>query len=123
MIIRRCVPKIGQGGILDKCHATPYGRHFVGERTTHKILPSGFYWPTIFKDCFEWVKHCDKCQRMTNIRRRNEMPPARNPGGINFLCMGDKLHGTFPILIWKSIDCPSCGLCIQMGGSNSLSQK
>ena len=39
-----------------------------------KILQSGFYWPTLFKDCFEWVKHCNNCQRMGNISRRNEMP-------------------------------------------------
>ena len=74
MIIRRRVPKTEQGGILNKCHASPYGGQFGGERTTHKILQSGFYWPTLLKDCFEWVKHCDKCQRMGNISRRNEMP-------------------------------------------------
>ena len=74
MIIRRCVPEIEQGEILDKCHASPYGEHFAGERTTHKILQLGFCCPTLFKNCFEWVKHCDKCQRMDNISRRNEMP-------------------------------------------------
>ena len=36
--------------------------------------------------------------------------------------MRNRLHGTFPILIWKSLHSPSCGLCIQMGGSNSLSR-
>ena len=37
-IIRRCVPKAEQAKILDKCHASPYGGHFVGDRTTWKIL-------------------------------------------------------------------------------------
>ena len=74
MIIRRCVLEAEQGEILDKCHASPYGGHFAEERITHKILQSGFYWPTLFKDYFEWVKHCDKCQRMGNISKRNEMP-------------------------------------------------
>ena len=74
MIIRRCVSEIEQGEIIDKCHASPYGGHFAGDRTTHKILRSRFYWPTLSKDCFEWVKHCDRCQRMGNISRRNEMP-------------------------------------------------
>ena len=46
----------------------------VGYKTTQKILQSGFYWPTLFKDCFEWVKHCDSGQRMVNISKRNEMP-------------------------------------------------
>ena len=43
MIIRKCVPKIEQGGIMEKCHASPYGGHFAGDKTTHKILQSGFY--------------------------------------------------------------------------------
>ena len=28
MIIRRCVPETEQGGIMDKCHASPYGGHY-----------------------------------------------------------------------------------------------
>ena len=59
---------------MEKCHASPYRGHFAGDRIAQKILQSGFYWPTLFKDCFEWVKHCDICQRMGNISRRNEMP-------------------------------------------------
>ena len=71
MIIRRCVPETEQGEIIEKFYASPYGGHFVGDKTAHKILQSCFYWPTLFKDCFEWVKHCDKCQRIDNISRRN----------------------------------------------------
>ena len=74
MIIRRCVPKGEQSKILKECHASPYGGHFAGDKTTHKIIQSGFYWPTIFKDCFKWVKLCDQCQRMGNISKRHEMP-------------------------------------------------
>ena len=59
MIIRRCVPKSEHDKILQEYHASPYGRHFAEDKTVHKILQSGFYWPTIFKDCFEWVKLCD----------------------------------------------------------------
>ena len=43
MIIKRCVPKSEQGRILYECHASPYGGHFVGDKTAHKILQSGFY--------------------------------------------------------------------------------
>ena len=74
MIIRRCVPESEQCKILIECHASPYGGHFSGERTAHKILQSGFYWPTIFRDCAEWVKLCDRCQKIGNISSRNEMP-------------------------------------------------
>ena len=73
MIIRMCVLESEKGKILQECHASPYEGHFAGDKTTHKILQSGFYWPTIFKDCFEWVKLCDQCQRMGNISTRHEM--------------------------------------------------
>ena len=74
MIIRRCVLESEQGKILQECHASPYGEHFARDKKAHKILQSGFYWPTIFEDCFEWVKLCDKCQRMGIISKRHEMP-------------------------------------------------
>ena len=67
------MPEDEQGRIIDKCHASPYGGHFAGDRTTYKILQLGFYWPTLFRDCAEWVKQCDRCQRMGNINRINEM--------------------------------------------------
>ena len=37
-IIRRCVPEAIQAVILDKCYASPYRRHFAGDKTTQKIL-------------------------------------------------------------------------------------
>ena len=33
-INRICVPKAEHAEILDKCHASPYGGHFAGDRTT-----------------------------------------------------------------------------------------
>ena len=74
MIIRRCVPESEQCKIVNEFHASPYGGHFSGERTAHKILQSGFYWPTVFRDCTEWVKLCDRCQKIGNISSINEMP-------------------------------------------------
>ena len=43
MIIRRCIPESKHGKILQECHASPYGGHFAGDKTAHKILQSGFY--------------------------------------------------------------------------------
>ena len=38
MIIRRCVPEGEQRKILQECHASPFGGHFAGDKTAHKIL-------------------------------------------------------------------------------------
>ncbi|XP_047268064.1 uncharacterized protein LOC124898462 [Capsicum annuum] len=36
--------------LLQKCHSSPYGGHQGGERIARKVLQSGFFWPTLFKD-------------------------------------------------------------------------
>ncbi|XP_070002016.1 uncharacterized protein [Nicotiana sylvestris] len=72
-MIRRCIPKKDQHSILQACHALPYGGHFGGIRTTAKVLESGLYWPTLFKDAHAWVKSYDECQRTGKISRRHEM--------------------------------------------------
>mgnify|MGYP005830871307 CR=1 FL=1 len=45
--IRRCIPEHEQEQILCKCHSEAYGGHHAGDRTAHKVLQSGFYWPTL----------------------------------------------------------------------------
>ena len=96
MIIRRCVPESQQCKIWNECHASPYGGHFSRERTAHKILKSEFYWPTIFRDCTEWVKLCDRCQKIENISSRNEMPLRGILVVQNFDVWGIDFMGPFP---------------------------
>lgn len=57
-ILRRCVPEHEHKDILRQCHGNPYGGHHAGERTTHKVLQSGFYWPTLFNDARNYVLSC-----------------------------------------------------------------
>lgn len=73
-LLRRCVPQFQVEDILWHCHGSEYGGHFGGERTAQKVLQSGFYWPTIFKDARKFIENCDRCQRVGNISKRNEMP-------------------------------------------------
>nr|GFC66304.1 retrovirus-related Pol polyprotein [Tanacetum cinerariifolium] len=49
--------------ILKACHSGPTGGHYGANYTSKKVFDSGFYWPMIYKDAFELVKHCDSCQR------------------------------------------------------------
>jgi hypothetical protein len=57
---------------------------------------NGFYWPTLFKDCAEFVKVCDKCQRVGNIGRRNEMPMNYSLPLEPFDVWGFDFMGPFP---------------------------
>jgi len=95
-IIRRCVPEHEQQAIIRDCHDSPYGGHHARDRTAAKVLQCGFYWPTLFKDCAEYVKTCDKCQRVGNIGRRNEMPMNYTLPLEPFDVWGFDFMGPFP---------------------------
>ena len=66
-IIRRCVPKAEQLGILSHCHENAYEGHFASHKNARKVLQSGFHWPSIFKDAHTMCKECDKFQRLGKI--------------------------------------------------------
>ena len=73
-IIRRYVPEEEQQGILSHCHENACGGHFASQKTAMKVLQSGFYWPSLFKDAHTICRECDKCQRLGKISHRHMMP-------------------------------------------------
>lgn len=73
-IIRICVSDDEIENILYHCHDGPAGEQFGADKSAVKVLQCGFYWPTIFRDAYNYVKRCDGCQRMGNTSMRNEMP-------------------------------------------------
>ncbi|CAM8934139.1 unnamed protein product [Rhodiola kirilowii] len=73
-IYMTCVAEEKMRNILYHCHSSQYGGHGSGAKTASKVLQSGFYWPTLFSDAYEFVKACDQCERTGNISKRHEMP-------------------------------------------------
>ncbi|KAL4564784.1 hypothetical protein LXL04_028855 [Taraxacum kok-saghyz] len=73
-VIRRCVPDHEINDLLTHCHSYACGGHFSSKKTGHRVLDSGFFWPTIFKDAHEFVKVCLKCQQIGGISKRDQMP-------------------------------------------------
>eukprot|EP00253_Pinus_taeda_P035944 PITA_35944 len=74
MQIRRCVRQDEIFDILKACHDQPCGGHFPDRKTAHKVLHTGYYWPTIFKDAKKFVQACDSCQRVGRHSHSDEMP-------------------------------------------------
>nr|GFA45022.1 hypothetical protein [Tanacetum cinerariifolium] len=70
------IPSSGQEAIniLNACHSGPTRGHYGASYTAKKVFDSGFYWPSIYKDVFELVKHCDSCQRQGEVSQTDEMP-------------------------------------------------
>ena len=63
-----------QQGILSHCHENACGGHFASQKTAMKILQSGFYWPSLFKDSHAMCRTCNRCQRLGKLTRCNMMP-------------------------------------------------
>ena len=95
-VIRRCVDRGEAHDILRHCHEGPTGGHNGANYTAKRVLDCGFYWPTIFKDAQEFVKHCDACQRSGNISSRNEMPQTAIQVVEVFDVWGIGFMGPFP---------------------------
>lgn len=75
-LLKRCVDYLEACQILLAYHNASYGGHFGDARTTSKFLPSGYFWPSLFKYANELVKTCDIWQSVENIFMRQEMALA-----------------------------------------------
>nr|GEU55330.1 reverse transcriptase domain-containing protein [Tanacetum cinerariifolium] len=95
-IIRRCVAGKEAIDILKACHSGPIGGHYEANYTAKKVFDSGFYWPTIYKDAFELVKHYDSCQRQGKISQKDEMPQNSIQVCEIFDVWGIDFMGPFP---------------------------
>ena len=73
-IIRKCVPEEEQQGILSHCHENACGGHFASQKIAMKVLQSGFYWPSLFKDAHNICRGCDRCQRLGKLSSCHMMP-------------------------------------------------
>nr|GFB71867.1 reverse transcriptase domain-containing protein [Tanacetum cinerariifolium] len=70
----KCVHGKEAFDILKACHNGPTRGHHGANLTAKTIFDAGFFWPTIYKDTYEFVKNCDSCQRQGKISQRDEMP-------------------------------------------------
>ncbi|GJR01841.1 reverse transcriptase domain-containing protein [Tanacetum coccineum] len=95
-IIRRCVDGKEAFEILEACHSGPTGGHYGANFTAKKIFDAGFFWPTIYKDAYEFVKTCDACQRQGKISQRDEMPQNAIQVCEIFDLWGIDFMGPFP---------------------------
>ncbi|CAN6544064.1 unnamed protein product [Malus baccata var. baccata] len=95
-IIRRCVHNSEFNSILAFCHSYACRGHFGTQKTTLKVLESGFYWPTLFKDARTFCITCDRCQRTGTIGAKDQMPQTPIFNVEIFDVWGMDFMGPFP---------------------------
>ncbi|XP_074282881.1 uncharacterized protein LOC141607431 [Silene latifolia] len=95
-VIRRVCADTEIMSILRFSHEYACGGHFGAKKTVRKVLDSGFFWPTLFRDAHAIVKTCDRCQRVGNISKRGEMPQTPMIYCEIFDVWGIDFMGPFP---------------------------
>ena len=107
----RCLAPDEANYMLREVHEGACGNHSGARSLVHKVIRSGFYWPTIQVDAKAYVKVCDQCQRFSNIPRQpaEYLTPMIAPWP--FVQWGLEILGPFPTGTWQmkflvvGIDC------------------
>lgn len=58
----KCITEDEAPKIVFYFHGGFFGGHFTGRVTTHNILRTSYWWPTLFKDTTQLVRKIDSCQ-------------------------------------------------------------
>ena len=112
-IIKKCVPEEEQQGILNHCHESSCGGHFASQKTAMKVLQSGFYWPSLFKEAHQMCRVC--MPKTREVVSPSYDAPEPNFSSRAIRCLGHRFHGTFPHILWSYIHFGGSGLCVKMG--------
>ena len=89
--------------ILQACHSSPIGGHHAGDQIARKVLQSGYYWPSIFKDAYDLVKTCNQCQCQGSISKCHEIPMTKMQEVELFDVWSIDFIGLFCELIWSQV--------------------
>jgi hypothetical protein len=73
-LLLRCINQEEAAKVMIEFHNSECGGHHYWKTTAHKILRSGYYWPSLFSDVCEFVRTCDKCQRFEGKQQLKSLP-------------------------------------------------
>ncbi|RDX76665.1 Retrovirus-related Pol polyprotein, partial [Mucuna pruriens] len=97
-VIHRCILDTEINSVLQFCQAASGGGHYGSSLTARKVLDCRFYWPTIFRDAYQFVSTCEKCQKAgVAISKRHEMPQQPILFYEVFDVWGIDFMGPFPV--------------------------
>ncbi|RDY10042.1 Retrovirus-related Pol polyprotein from transposon 17.6, partial [Mucuna pruriens] len=96
--IYRCIPNTEINSVLQFYHSASGGGHHGSTQTARKVLDYGLYWPTTFRDAYQFISTYDKCQKArVAMNRRHEMPQQPILFCEVFDVWGIDFMGPFPI--------------------------
>jgi hypothetical protein len=67
-LLLKCLGPTEANWLLREVHEGAFGTHQSAHKMKWLIRRSGYYWPTMLKDCFKYYKGCQACQRFRKIQ-------------------------------------------------------
>ncbi|KAI5346356.1 hypothetical protein L3X38_014235 [Prunus dulcis] len=73
-VLLRCLGKTEYMKVMGETHEGICGAHQGGRKMCWLIRRYGYFWPTMLKDCINYSKGCEACQRHGPIQRAPSVP-------------------------------------------------
>ncbi|CAL9012635.1 unnamed protein product, partial [Prunus brigantina] len=73
-VLLRCLGKKESMKIMGETHEGICGAHQGGRKMCWLIRRYGYFWPTMMKDCINYSKGCEACQRHGSIQQAPSVP-------------------------------------------------
>ncbi|XP_073103292.1 uncharacterized protein [Elaeis guineensis] len=70
----RCLRPSEADYALREVHEEICGNHLGTKTLSYKILWQGYYWSSMQKDTFDFIRRCDRCQRTSNVQHQPTVP-------------------------------------------------
>ncbi|KAK2354765.1 hypothetical protein QL285_092243 [Trifolium repens] len=67
-ILLKCLSEAEAYIAISEVHSGTCGSHQAGHRIKWLLFRQGLYWPSMLKDCIEYAKGCQECQRHSGIQ-------------------------------------------------------
>ncbi|KAI5338701.1 hypothetical protein L3X38_017973 [Prunus dulcis] len=73
-VLLRCLEKTEYMKVMGETHEGICGAHQGGRKMCWLIRRYGYFWPTMMKDCINYSKGCEACQRHVPIQQTPAVP-------------------------------------------------
>ncbi len=94
-VLKIVVPASLRAVVLQECHDSAMAGHLGEDRTTWRVR-SLYWWPSVVKDCEQWVKSCRECSQRKKPKGPQFAELASIPTGGTFGRMGMDFVGPLP---------------------------
>ncbi|KAL2246834.1 UNVERIFIED_CONTAM: Retrovirus-related Pol polyprotein from transposon [Sesamum indicum] len=92
----KCLEDVQARYVLQEIHEGNCGNHSGARSLAQKVTRQGYFWPTLMKDCKEFVRRCEKCQKFASQIHTHAVPMIPVPITCPFDQWGIDIIGPFP---------------------------